>query len=51
MWYRIIRASRFLGVPPWELASAPLFWLNAAEESMVAEAAAQKAQANQPGRR
>jgi hypothetical protein len=25
-WYLLIRAARFLGVPPWELADKPLTW-------------------------
>lgn len=45
MWYRVIRGGKFLGVPPWELAEAPLFWLQAAEAAQGAEHAAEQARA------
>jgi hypothetical protein len=25
-WYPVIRAARYLGVPPWELLDQPIFW-------------------------
>lgn len=25
-WYPLMRAARYLGVPPWELLDQPLFW-------------------------
>lgn len=46
LWARLIRAGRFLGVPPWDLASAPAFWLDAAEELQAAEAAAERQKGN-----
>lgn len=27
-WYKLMRAARYLGVAPWELAIQPLYWLN-----------------------
>jgi hypothetical protein len=42
MWYRVIRASRYLGTAPWDLAKAPLFWLQAAEQAQTAEASAEQ---------
>ncbi len=29
-YYGLIRAARYLGVPPWELAEQPIFWQDAA---------------------
>lgn len=29
-WYETIRAAKYLGVPPWDLLSQPVFWRNAA---------------------
>jgi len=29
-WYVLIRAAKFLGVPPWELAKQPIAWQNLA---------------------
>lgn len=40
LWYRVIRASRHLGVAPWDLYDQPVWWLNAAEAAMDVEAAA-----------
>jgi hypothetical protein len=34
-WYVHLRAAKYLGVSPWELAQQPVFWRNAA---LVAEA-------------
>lgn len=36
-WYPLIRASRFLGVGPWELARQPSQWKNWALQSETAE--------------
>lgn len=44
MWYRVIRAARYLGVAPWDLASQPVSWLEMAEAARSAEAAAEKAE-------
>lgn len=29
-WYRLIRAAKYLGVAPWELARQPAAWMNLA---------------------
>lgn len=39
-WYGLIRAARYLGVPPWELAQQPVFWREAALACEEAEASA-----------
>lgn len=36
-WYPLIRAARWLGVAPWDLAEQPSFWREAALESELAE--------------
>jgi hypothetical protein len=41
-WYPLIRAARYLGVPPWEMAKQPYQWL---EVAIIAEAAENEAQA------
>lgn len=40
-WYRIVKAAKYLGVAPWDLAARPLTWVNMAEEAQAAEAHAQ----------
>ena len=51
-WYRVVRAAKFLGVAPWDLAEAPITWLHRAEATMEAEHAAQEAERRrQAGRR
>lgn len=42
MWYRIVAAARYLGVPPWELAERPFSWVQMAEAANDAEARAEK---------
>lgn len=42
LWYRVIRAAKYLGTPPWDLADQPVTWLEMAEAAQSAEAAAQK---------
>lgn len=37
-WYRLIRAAKYLGVPPWDLAAQPHTWVNMAEAAQDAEA-------------
>lgn len=37
-WYRLIRAAKYLGVAPWDLAERPLTWVNMAEHAQDAEA-------------
>jgi len=49
MWFRVIRAARYLQVPPWELAQQPYGWLRMAEESQAAEAFAEEKR-HTPGR-
>lgn len=36
-WYLLIRAAKYLGVPPWELAKMPIFWRDAALAAESAE--------------
>lgn len=43
MWYRLVRAAKYLGVSPWDLADQPFTWLLQAELAQSAEASAQKA--------
>lgn len=40
-WYRLIRAAKYLGVAPWDLASQPHTWVNMAEAAQDAEAHAE----------
>lgn len=40
-WYRVLKASQYLGVPPWELAEQPMAWVRMAEEAQAAEAHAE----------
>lgn len=44
LWYRVIRAAKYLGVPPWDLISRSVYWLQAAEAAASAEAAAEQHQ-------
>ena len=39
-WYPLIRAARYLGVPPWDLASQPDVWRGWALAAEAAEAEA-----------
>lgn len=41
-WYRLLVAARYLGVPPWDLAQKPLWWMNIALAAQSAENAARK---------
>lgn len=42
-WYTLVKAARYLGVAPWDLARKPLWWTHVALASQGAEAhAAQK---------
>lgn len=61
-WYALIRASKYLGVAPWELAEKPAVWMHWAVEAENAETIAkaerqaaaarrQKAMAARKGRR
>lgn len=40
-WYSLIRAARYLGVPPWELLKQPIYWMEWALQSENAEDAAE----------
>lgn len=41
-WYGLIRAARYLGVAPWELAEKPAIWRDWAVAAESAEVEAQK---------
>lgn len=41
-WYRLLRAARWLGVAPWELAQQPETWLHWAVAAENAEAKARE---------
>jgi len=41
-WYPLIRAARYLGVAPWELATQPIAWQDWALMAENAEAPAPK---------
>lgn len=41
-WYPLLRAARYLGVPPWELAERPVAWMYWALEAEQAEFEAQE---------
>lgn len=40
--YLLVRAAKYLGVAPWDLAARPVWWQNLALEFEAAEAGAQK---------
>lgn len=40
-WYPLIKAARYLGVAPWELAERSAWWMNIAIDAQMAEAGAQ----------
>lgn len=42
-WYRVVKAARYLGVAPWDLAAKPLAWTVMAETAQDAEAQAKAA--------
>lgn len=45
-WYLFLRAAKYLGVAPWDLAIRPVWWRNIALEAEAAEAGAQKHRAS-----
>ena len=45
-WFQVIKAARWLGVPPWELLTRPPVWMEWALVAETAEATAQR-QANE----
>ena len=36
-WYRLVKASKYLGVAPWDLAQQSAYWLEAAEQAREAD--------------
>jgi hypothetical protein len=46
-WYPLVRAARYLRVPPWELAHQPMFWTEVALAALEGEGRA-RAHANKP---
>ena len=50
MWYRLIRAGKYIGAAPWELEHQAISWLLAAESAQSAEAAQTRAQQSKTGR-
>lgn len=49
-WYRLIRAGRVLGVPPWELLDRSEFWVQAALATQEAEVAARNRAESRAGK-
>ena len=41
LWYRAVKAARYMGVSPPEVATLPLFWIEAVEATQEAEAIAE----------
>jgi hypothetical protein len=41
-WYSLIRAARYLGVPPWDLAMKPIWWMHVALAAEAAESQQKK---------
>ncbi len=41
-WYPVIKAARYLGVPPWELVDRPAYWLHVALAAQGAEVSAEQ---------
>lgn len=48
-WYRLLRAAKYLGVPPWDLAERPVWWREVALAAEAAEATASKSRQNRTG--
>lgn len=49
-WYVLIRAARYLGTPPWELARQPTLWRDWALAAESAEAGAEAERMKHKGR-
>lgn len=49
-YYPLIKAARFMGVPPWELAKQSIFWQDAALQVEAADSNAQIAIRNRSAR-
>jgi hypothetical protein len=45
LWFSLISAARYLGVPPWDLAKKPAWWMNVALAAQSAENAASRKKA------
>lgn len=45
-WYPLIRAARYLNVPPWELMHRPTYWMDWALDAEMAENEARRELAN-----
>ena len=45
-WYPLVRAAKYLGVAPWELAERPSWWQEVALVAEAAEAEAQEVVSN-----
>lgn len=41
-WYRVIKAAKYLGVSPWDLADQSIYWVSAAEAAQEVDALAEK---------
>lgn len=50
-WYLLLRAARYLGVAPWELADQPVVWARWAWAAESAEATAHKNQTERRGKK
>jgi hypothetical protein len=48
-WWSLIQASRYLGVPPWELARRPVWWMRIALAAQDAEAREQNRRNDKKG--
>lgn len=49
-WYRVLKAAKYLNVPPWELVKQPMAWVRMAEEAQAAEAHAEAVHRKNQGR-
>lgn len=50
MWYRLVRAGKYMGTAPWDLESQSITWLLAAEAAQQAEAVQQNNARQKNGR-
>jgi hypothetical protein len=50
-WYPVLRAARYLGVPPWELEDQWIGWMDRALMAEAAEAVASQPAPSQTPRR
>ena len=48
-WYYLLRAARYLGVAPWDLAARPVWWQEIALAAEAAEAAASRQRSKAKG--